>query len=39
MFNVDPDLIDAKIDCTHRILDRLLENDPENSIINNLNQS
>ena len=29
---VDPELVDAKIDCTHRILDRLLENDPENSM-------
>jgi len=29
---VDPELVDAKIDCTHRILDRILESDPENSM-------
>ena len=28
----DPLLVEAKIDCTHRMIDRLLENDPENSM-------
>ena len=28
----DPLLVEAKIECTHRMIDRLLENDPENSM-------